>query len=281
MRSAALALLLLVPSTIHAQIDDDIPILGLSTSTRALGLGGAFVLSAQDSDALFYNPAVLDDGGGMAVAVQKIGTYGTAVSASAVTDWADGAIAVGVQTLDLYGSAVAASVGYARAFGGEEGFRLGIAGKFVEQRYDGSHDGAPALDIGAAKEIGPVVVGLAVRNLGPALELDGREISMPERITLGASTEREEVGPLDLLGTAAVSRLHDGTVIPAAGLEVSWWPIVGRTFSGRIGVRRVTMDDASPVTFGAGFSGDKLSIDYAFWSRGGLGDTHLIGLSWR
>ena len=74
---------------------------------------------------------------------------------------------------------------------------------------------------------------------------------LPFRVTFGASSNSYVVGPLDLIATAAVSRRRDGDVIPAAGVEVAWWPVRGRTFIGRLGVRRVPGDGASPVTLGA------------------------------
>jgi hypothetical protein len=35
------------------------------------------------------------------------------------------------------------------------------------------------------------------------------------------------------------------------------------------------------VTLGAGFTGDRIALDYAFQSFGDRGDAHRIGLRWR
>lgn len=287
MRSAsAITLLLLVPSAVAAQSIDQVPILELEWSARALALGNSFVLNSDDANAIFYNPATLSDNGGIGVGGQKLGAEATAVNASAATEWADGALAIGLRShaRNLGGvatSAAAVSLGYARNVWGDDGVRLGVSATVLEQRSESDDGVAGALNVGIAKEIGPFVLGLAARNLGPSMDLGAEDIALPREFTLGATTAQEALGPLDLLATAAVTRRYDGEIIPGAGMEISWWPIVGRTFIGRIGMRRVISESASPLTLGAGFAGDKFSIDYAFQSLGGNGDIHRVGLSWR
>ena len=55
----------------------------------------------------------------------------------------------------------------------------------------------------------------------------------------------------------------------------------GRTFTARVGVRRVPEGFGHPVTFGGAFNGDRLAIDYAWQRYDGGEAAHRFGLSWR
>jgi hypothetical protein len=69
------------------------------------------------------------------------------------------------------------------------------------------------------------------------------------------------VGAVDVLPAVTLRYELDGDVVPAAGVEVSYWPVSGRTFSLRLGVRRPD-DGMRPFTAGLGFTGDRVVIDY-------------------
>ncbi len=276
-------------------------LLELPASTRALALGGAFVLSTAESDAIFYNAGSLVNAEGVGLGIQRYGTASVLGSFSAATEWAGGQLAIGVQALS-FGAAVpwldgipdnanelltdapvgaselVGSVGYAREL---LGFRLGVVGKAVEQRVGPGRDATVAGDIGIAHRIMGITVGLSAQNLGPGLSIGDISRPLPARVTLGLSSPSRQVGPLDLVISTAVSRRRDGEIIPAGGIEVAWWPIVGRTFIGRFGLRRVPGNGASPFTFGAAFRGDVISIEYAFEEFEAPGSSHRVGLSWR
>jgi len=57
--------------------------------------------------------------------------------------------------------------------------------------------------------------------------------------------------------------------------------VIGRTFTGRVGFRRVPDDSASPVTVGLGFTGDSFTIEYGFEDFDGPGAAHRLGIRWR
>lgn len=294
------ALSFLVPCA--AQSDGNAPlVLELPASTRGLGLGGAFVLSTGESDAIFHNAGALVEAEGVGLAVQRYQSSSTLGTFSAVTEWAGGSLALGIQALS-YSSVVPwiegipfdaddlltdAPVGASDLVGsvayGREvlGFRIGVVGKAMEQRIGGGRDVTAAADIGVVRRVLGVTVGVSAQNMGPGLSIGGGDLPLPARITVGASTPSRPVGPLDLLLTTAVSRRRDGEIVPSGGVEFSWWPIVGRTFIARVGVRRVPGDGAGPVTFGLGFRGDVISIDYAFEQFDAPGSSHRLGLSWR
>lgn len=276
-------------------------VLELPASTRGLALGGAFHSVGSDSDAVFHNPALIGGGGVVGASMQRFGTASLLATVSGAADWSSAGVAVGIRTLgygvrdrgeavlahdarSLFtngktGSAeVAVSVGYAREV---RGVRAGITAKLVDQRLGGHHDATGAVDLGVAVGAGPARLGLAAQNLGPGLTLGEAEIPLPFRVTAGGSTPAIPVGPLDLGWSAAVSREADGAVVPGAGMEVAYWPVRGRTFTARVGVRRAPDGFGRPVTLGGAFNGDRLALDYA-WQRfdGGVA-AHRFGLSWR
>lgn len=276
-------------------------VLELPASTRALALGGAFVLAGNDPDAIFYNPALLQQTGGAGIAVQRYGSASTLGTLSMGRDWSAGGLAIGVQVLAyrasafdptivssdeamllqpglIGGSDLVASLAYARTI---KGIHAGVSTKIIEQRLGAARDATAALDLGLAKDIGDVTIGLAVQNLGPGLDIDVSSLPLPQRITLGASLQSQQVGPLDLVVTAAVSRRRDAQIVPASGVEISYWPIRGRTFIGRVGIRRVPNGGASAISFGAAFTGDAITVEYAFQEFDGSGAAHRVGLRWR
>ena len=276
-------------------------VLELPASTRALALGGAFYMAGNDSDAVFFNPALIEGSGGIGAAMQRFGTASLFSTVSGATEWSSASVAVGVQLLG-YGapdggmsvlsgdaqslftsgsagtSEVALSVGYAREV---KGIRAGITGKLVDQRLGGYHDATGAVDLGVAADAGPARFGLAVQNLGPGLTLGEIEVSLPARVTVGASTQALPVGPLDLGWSAAVSREADGTVVPGVGMEVAYWPVRGRTFTARIGVRRAPEGFGHPLGIGGAFNGDRLALDYAYQRYDDGQCAHRFGVSWR
>ena len=276
-------------------------VLELPASTRALALGGAFYTVGNDSDAVFYNPALIGGNGVIGAAMQRFGTASLFTTVSGAAEWSSANVAVGVQALG-YGapdggagvlshdaqslftsgstgtSELAVSVGYAREV---KGIRAGITGKLVDQRLGRHHDATAAVDLGVAVGAGGARVALAVQNLGPGLTLGETEVALPARITVGASTPAIPVGPLDLGWSGTVSREADGGVVPGAGMEVAYWPVRGRTFTARVGVRRAPDGHGHPVTFGGAFNGDRLAIDYACQRYDGGEAAHRIGLSWR
>ncbi|HZD04092.1 MAG TPA: hypothetical protein VE173_04215, partial [Longimicrobiales bacterium] len=179
------------PAVLRAQSAGREPaVVELPASARAAGLGGAFQLGASDSDIVFYNPGLVQRASGMMLGWQRYGSAATAFSLSAGTSWFGGGVAVGLQALE-YGSdgpgarpggvdpilapgdigtaELVGSVAYARRLGPVQ---AGIAGKFVNQRFGDARGSRGAVDVGVAREVGPLLVGLAARNLGPDYHIE-------------------------------------------------------------------------------------------------------------
>jgi hypothetical protein len=273
----------------------------LPASTRALALGGAFPVGARDSDGVFYNAAFGEALRALSVGVQRYGAEATLVTASGGGEWWNGTVAFGVMAVE-YGASdaqdeagagarepapglgggpavaeQAVAVAYARTV---RGIRAGITGKLMGKRHDRSRGETVAADLAVGMPAGPVFVGLAVRDAGRALRLAGETHALPARVALNAATLAAPVGPLDVaLAAFAEQRLDRNQTSAGLGGEVSWWPLWGRTFSARAGVRGAD-GDTSPFSFGAGFTGDRIAIDWAYRDLEGPG-THRISLRWR
>ena len=170
------------------------------------------------------------------------------------------------------------TVGYAREV---FGFGVGAAAKVVGQRSEGSLARTVAVDVGVAREIGPVSAALAVRNLGRDMEMSGRRVPLPWQVAFGAGVGRKPVGPLDIGGAVHVTREGGGEIVPGGGVEIAYWPIQRRVFVVRIGGTRVVEGDGLPFTYGAGFEGDRIRLDYAFSDHDPISGPHRIGVSIR
>lgn len=296
-----LAALLGSPLPLRAQVSSEhgILVLELPASTAAQAMGNAPRLSRGPSSALFYNPGLLPRARGLAGSLQRYGARATLLDLTGATEWWHGGVGLGLRALtyeapatgrpaereaDLYTrgpegvSELAATVGYGRRVGA---LALGATGTLLEQRVGGERDAGLAVALGAVVGAGPLDLGIAVRNLGPKLELGGRSLDLPHRTELNASSRSLEVGPLDLTASGSVVRLADGEVIPALGVEVGYWPVVGRTFLVRGGIRRVPDGPADELSFGAAFQGDAIVLEYAYRGFDGHDGAHRLGIGWR
>jgi hypothetical protein len=302
-----LAALLTLPAAAQSRGRGPI-VLNLPGSTRALAMGNSFTLGSQDPDAVFYQPGLLSQTQGFGVSIQRYGSAATLASFTAGGSWLSGGVVLGIQQLG-YGadasepilgddllrlpadigslrengevgvSELVVSAGYGRSV---KGLRMGFVGKLVEERFGPRKSATAAFDLGLAASPGPLTVGLAVQNLGPAMTIGEAEVPLPLRFSLGASSDRTPLGPLDLSAASAVSYSVEGDVIPSVGLEVAYWPVTGRTFIGRLGLRHVPdHQSASPLTFGAAFTGDNIVLEYAFEAFDSGDPSHRFTIGWR
>jgi hypothetical protein len=261
-----------------------------------MALGDAYMMNAGHSDVLFYHPALVTEASGFGLDLQRWSGESTAGMVSAAVQWLGGGIAIGLQTLQyglpsgtniprghdhlfqagsVQASERVATVAYAREV---FGVSFGVAGKLAEERLGAARDAVALVDLSAATEAGPIVVGLSLRDWGeePLVETGGAN---PTRLVLGAGAYGQQVGPLDL-GLAGSLNYGDEQTIASAGLEVGYWPISGRTFVGRMGIQRVPEGEGSPFSFGLAFWGDDLVLEWAYRDYGKAG-THRFGVRFR
>jgi hypothetical protein len=289
-------------SAASAQDAGSLPrVLELPASTRAMALGDAYMMDAQHADALFYHPALLRQASGFGLELQLWGDEASAVAASAATQWLGGGIGIGLLTLQHgapSGAAVAlppgqddlfelgptpaservAVLGYARRL---VGIDFGVAGKLIDQRADLSREQAMMMDVGAAAEVGPLHLGLTVRDIGsdPLVEPD----DATPRVVLGAGAYGRELGIFDIGVTGAAHWSEDRTTA-SGGVEIGYWPINGRTFVARFGFQDPPDgSELSAFSFGFAFWGDDITAEWAFrpYSGDASAGTHRFGVRWR
>jgi len=296
--AALIGTLALTPSAARAQDLGTLPkLLTLPASTRAMALGGAYQPTARHSDGVFYNPALVNGSTGMGVDVQQWGREASAAAASAALPWFGGSVAVGLQTLQFgiqgavvpddedhlfnAGSAAVserlATAAYARRFLGVE---WGIAGKLAEERIGGARSTVAMMDVGAAKGLDPVMVGISAMDLG-GRPFDGKDGLGVPRVVAGAGAYGQPVGIFDVGFAAALAWTEDRASV-GGGVELGYWPINGRTFVARVGAQSPPDgSDASPFTFGFAFWGDDLRLEWAYQDfGGGRSGTHRFGVAW-
>lgn len=296
-RAVSLALFaILGPASLAAQ--DGFIRLGpdLPASTRAMALGGAHVMDGGQSDAIFQHPELLRGASGMALDMQFWGGEGSATSVSAASSWFGGDVGVGIglQTIqhsqtNLFGpeghspqdplfgaggvhvSERIASVGFAKGMGDID---WGLAVRLVELRIgNAGKDSDIALAFGASREVGPVTVGVAYRDI----------LTSVSDLTVGVGGYGWQLGILDV-GASAHLEGFDDDVRFGGGLEIGYWPIRGRTFVARIGAQNVPDGStAKPVTMGFAYWGDALLVEWGYQPFDGAPDrgTHRFSVGWR
>ena len=291
------ALLILVgPSSLAAQdgfvrLGRDIP-----TSTRAMALGGAHMMSGSQPDALFQHPELLLAAEGMSLDVQRWGGEGSATSASAATSWFGGDVGVGIglQTIQhtrnsagggdgpfpqdplfvaggTFVSERIASVGMAR---GMADITWGLAFRLSEVRVAGAgNDTDLGLAFGASREVGPLTVGVAYRDI----------LRSVSDLTIGVGAYGWDLGFLDV-GVAARLEGFDDEVRYGGGVELGYWPLRGRTFVARVGAQNVPDGSAArPITLGFAYWGDSLLLEWGYQPFEGAPEsgTHRFSIGWR
>ena len=297
-------------STINAQVAPTLIegkgplVLSLPSNTRSMAMGNAFQLADPTSDIIFYNPSNFVGPTSFEMARQTFGKHSSLLQVSAKTEWWKGGIGLGIQSLTysknvnhIHPSAVnhtenalfadglnriiesVAVLGYSTNIASVD---WGISTKLISQGVGGQKNQTFALDIGGTRKLGDITIGLSHQNLGHGLKMGTSQLNLEDRTTMGAAFHNLPLGPLDIGGSIALSRISDGSITQSLGGEISWWPVVGRTFTGRMGIRNNKEKfNAAIFSFGLAFKGDALGIDYAFNNIDEAGKTHRISVSWR
>ncbi len=302
---ATLIFSLFILGACHAKAKAQGPvILTLPANTRAMAMGNAFQLADATSDVIFYNPSILTGSSNFAMSRQIFAKNSSLIQLSAKTGWWKGAVAIGIQSLTyskdvnyIQPTAViqtekglakqglnrisesVAVLGYSWTIAEID---WGISGKIIGQGVGGSEGQAHALDLGASKKLGGITLGIAHQNLGKQLKIRTSQMDLETRTTVGAGFQNLPFGPFDFGVSTALSRTSDGSISQHIGGAISWWPVSGRTFTGRIGIRNERkVFQSSILSFGLGFKGDAFAIDYAFNDIDGAGNAHRLSVSWQ
>ncbi|WP_373070520.1 hypothetical protein [Gemmatimonas sp.] len=258
-------------------------ILKLPATARLLSLGGAQV-ALRDVDAVFGNPALVGTATALAFGAERYASGATAGQFASSSTIGPLGIGVGVHLLDAgarYGtfparsevltrenvagtSSIAATIAASLTW---KQLRWGVGAKYVEERVSEDRAGGVAFDIGASKSLQFLnsTVGVAVQHLGPRLKVAGRRESLPAQLALGIATAPKGLGKwFDLSGTAELDVRRDGEIFPRGGAELSYVPIEGVAFTGRVGGRRPQLREERPIAAGGGITIDRFTLDYGW-----------------
>lgn len=202
-RAIGAFVLLLLPSVLHAQNVSKVgttaaEFLQIGVGARASALGGAFVASADDAAALYWNPAglarmaqsevlvthsawladVTFDYLGVGLQAGALGTVGVSVTRLGVPDMLvrteDRQEGTG-ETFDAADLAVGLSVGRAVT----DRFSVGLTAKFIQQRIWHASATGFAVDLGTQFRtdfFGGLTIGAALYNFGTDLRMGGRDL---------------------------------------------------------------------------------------------------------
>jgi hypothetical protein len=272
--------------------------LNIGADARAEALGGAYTAAARGVEGVFYNPAGL----AQAQAGQYVATY-----TNWITDIQSGALAV---VFRERGTIFAVSAQYLD-FGTFDGFTpsgspsgdfgasdlalalhgagyftpdlaWGVGGRFISESIDDESSAAFAFDGGLQFQLRDqrTRFGVAVRNLGIQTSSFGTEKDdLPLLASVGL-THKLRGAPVRF--AADIFKPGDDDLALEGGLEYTGLENLAlrvgyNTLNGSIDTDSDS-DNLAGFAFGAGFSLNRYTIDYAFGAYSALGDAHRFTL---
>jgi hypothetical protein len=258
-------------------------------------MGGAGTALSDDANSIYWNAA------GLASAKREFTISDMELQQSTRLDYAGFALPTAYGTFALGGAYVsqgsidgrdvndhptgsftAADADVAAAYGVKTKLvDLGGTVKFVQSHIGTSQATTFAADVGARKQVGPVVLGAALRNIGPGMKYDTETDDLPMRLALGLAYKFER-------GHALTAELTNAP--RAGGTDVGFggeFQAIKNVFlrGGYTTQTAITggsgFDAARGLTLGAGFRVDGWTIDYADVPMGELGNTQRFTLAAR
>jgi hypothetical protein len=167
-------------------------------------------------------------------------------------------------------------------------FRIGVAGKYASDLGTASaatllplraNHQVVLVDVGVARNLLGGAAAIAFQNLGRHSRDNGGLLNVPRQVALGWSTTKV-AGPFDVGVYTQVTARRDWTA-PAAGIEVGYSWIEGLSVQLRAGARRPETSAEKPLSLGAAFTLDRLTVEYAarFFNEGRTANG--VTLRWR
>jgi hypothetical protein len=253
-------------------------VLGTASSARAVALGGAWV-AGRDQDVVFSNPAqIIGARSDFALSMTRRGPSDNSGAFASIYAGGKWSFTLGFGAAVINTPATQTSLAVVDAAVTYKGFRVGAAGKYVGDATATDRH-ALLLDVGAGRNLFGGVAGLAVQNIGPSTDDQSPSARLKRQVALGWSTAKP-AGPLDLaLFTQVTAR--SGWAGPAAGLEAGYSWIEGYSVAVRAGARRPDTAEEKPITLGAAFTGDRLTMEYAVRFFDNSREAHVVTLRWR
>ncbi len=306
--AAAVAIFLLFPTSIEAGSFAKVGTSGaqflkLGLGARGTAMGGAFIATADDPSAAYWNPAclvrvpgtqvqftgmqwfadILYGGGIVSREFQGIGTFAAQFAMLHSGDMDVTTVAQPQGTGETFACTdIAVSVSFARML--TDRFSAGMTVKYVREQWDDVSAGGIAVDIGTLYDTGfkTLRIGMTIQHFGGELTPNGEyftyysgndstetyeSYSMPMVFKLGMAMDVINRGPHDL--TIEVDGIHPNDNVEQLAIGAEYW--YNNMFALRGGYRINT--DEEGLTAGAGFNiplGEQtISLDYAYadWNR--------------
>lgn len=296
-------LLLATCSALHAA--SGAAFLKIGPSARATSMGGAVSALANDSSAIFYNPA------GLSFLSQREVSFTHArwISQMSFNSLSAGfpirygqAVGMGfiylspgnIERRDINrqvsgsfsGSDMALSLNYARVIHPKWRWRMGIGAKLIRQSVDGASALGVLFDFGQRYSIGRFSLGLSLMNMGPRMRFLEESFQPPAQLAFGMGYHIQNVAKIS---ADVRRRLFENKTELALGGE--FWPVgllaLRAGYLAKIisAIAKSSLDgglgDLQGLSGGIGFKISSYQLDYAFVPLGLLGNTHRLSLSAR
>jgi len=285
--------------------------LKLGVGCRGVAMGGAFVATADDASAAYWNPGalvrvpgtqfqftgtqlygdVLYGNGIVTHEMPGIGTFALqfGLLSSGDMDYTTVEDPTGAETFSCSDMVVGVSFGRLLT----DRFSAGLTAKYVRESWDDVSSGGFAVDLGTLYDTGfkTLRIGMCIQHFGPELQPSGEaqtwysggdsltsydSYSMPMTFKLGLAMDVVDQGPHQM--TVEVDGVHPNDNVEQVNIGAEYW------YNNMVAIRggyRVNTDEEG-LTAGAGFRvpmGDKaLMLDYAYQDFNRLEMVHRASL---
>ncbi len=277
------------------------PFLKVAMSPRAVAMGGAFGALADDSGAVFVNPAGLAEFDTREAAVDfttylqdakmgnlsyagmaganRFGLGATFITVGGIGRTLNDSVGAVPELGSFSASDMALTLAYAKKDILKDSLpRLdgGFSVKFIRSAIDDKTAFAAAVDAGAIYRATPKMnLSLAARNLGTKMKFDSESDPLPLNLSAGALYRVSE----NLNAVAEVNEyLQDEKIYPAIGAEYWFRKAFALRGGYKFGYDTSNLGAAVGLSLGFGIKVAGLGVDYAFLPFGDLGSIHRFGM---
>jgi hypothetical protein len=268
--------------------------LQISTYSRGMAMGGAWVAVADGTGALYYNPAGIGRNGSGELSVShsellqdlKLENISIAYPLRngsgvgfGVNYLGYGSIAgydvSGNATGDVNAYSLLLAVGFSQRV--NSNLSLGVVIKPLFERLGGYSASAITADIGMIADIGQFSIGAQLANWGGSVKFENDRVGLPTSFRAGIAYRALGSGSVISLGG---SRDGEGLYAISSGIEYHY----NRSLILRTGYSSTMQDGGNAtdgVSFGVGINVQSVGVDYSYRPSGSLDGMHQVTASYR